>query len=327
MPKVSVIIPVYKVEEYLPACLESVANQTFQDFELILVDDGSPDTCGAMCDAYAAEHANAKVLHQQNMGLSEARNQGVKIATGEYVTFIDSDDYVTPDYIEYLVYLCEKYNTDVSVARRVILWDGEDVTLSNQENADYRFSVLDALTRIGYGEIDIYAWGKLYKRHLVEKYPYPIGQLYEDTATTYKLVGDANAVAYGTRMIYYWRQRQGSITHAVITERHYYGITAAKEQLAYMQRNYPEAVPAAKVRCVMKILDLSYRLVMGKMDRALFKRIRNDVKPFLGSVLRDRRAGLSIKIRATALVCGYLPYRLLSGVYTAARGFSNARRK
>lgn len=327
MPKVSVIIPVYKVEEYLPSCLKSVANQTFQDFELILVDDGSPDTCGAMCDAYAAEHANTKVLHQQNMGLSEARNQGVKIATGEYVTFIDSDDYVTPDYIEYLLYLCEKHETDVSVARKVIFWDGEEPDIPHGENTDSRFSVTEALSRICYAKMDICAWGKLYKRHLVEKYPYPIGQLYEDTATTFKLVGDANAVAYGTRAIYCWRQRQGSITHAVITERHYYGITAAKEQLAYMERNYPEVIPAAKARCVMKILDLSYRLVMGKMDRELFGRIRNDVKPLLGSVLKDRRAGMSLKVRATALACGYLPYCLLSRIYTVLKGTGNTHRK
>lgn len=326
MPKVSVIVPVYKVEEYLPACLESVSKQTFQDFELILVDDGSPDTCGAMCDAYAAEHVNTKVLHQQNMGLSEARNQGVKIAAGEYITFIDSDDYVTPDYIEYLLYLCEKYETDVSVARRVIFWDGEEVKFPNQKNTDCMLPVPEALTRICYGSVDICAWGKLYKRHLVERYPYPKGQLYEDTATTYKIVGDANAVAYGTRVVYCWRQRQGSITHAVITERHYFGITAAKEQLAYMERNYPEVVPAAKARCVMKIIETSYRLVMGKMDRELFNRARKDIKPLLGGVLKDRKAGWSLKIRGSALICGYVPYRILSKIYTVAKGSSNTHR-
>ena len=327
MPKVSVIIPIYNVEEYLPACLDSVSKQTFRDFELVLVDDGSPDSCGAMCDAYAAEHANTKVLHQQNMGLSEARNQGVKIATGEYVTFIDSDDYVTPDYIEYLVYLCEKYEADVSVARKVTFWDGEKAVIPEKEDTDCRLSVPEALSRICYGTVDIYAWGKLYKRHLVERYPYPKGQLYEDTATTYKLVGDANALACGTKVVYCWRQRQGSITHAAITERHYFGIVAAKEQIAYMERNYPEAVPAARARCVMKIVDTSYRLVMGKMDREIFDRVRRDVKPLLKGALKDPKVGGSLKMRSTALVCGHVPYRLLSIFYTVFKGSGNKHRK
>lgn len=319
MPKVSVIIPVYKVEQYLPACLDSVSNQTFQDFELILVDDGSPDTCGAMCDAYAQEHPNTKVIHQQNMGLSEARNQGVKIATGEYVTFIDSDDYVSADYLAYLVYLTEKYDAEVSVSEKVSFWDDKQPQVRSREEKDCQLDTVPALIQICYNKVPICAWGKLYKRYLVEKYPYPKGELYEDTATTYKIVGAVKSIAYGTRQTYFWRQRGGSITHAKIDERHMFGITAGKEQISYMEKYYPEAVAAAKVRCVMKIIDISYRLVMSKTRDDLFRKTRRELKPLLSAVLRNKKAGLSLKVRAVALYMGRIPYFVISKLYTVVK--------
>ena len=320
MPKVSVIVPVYKVETLLPACLKSIEDQTFRDFELILVDDGSPDSCGAMCDEYAATHSNTRVLHQENMGLSEARNQGVKIATGEYVTFIDSDDLVTPDYIEYLLYLIEKYGTEVSAANMQMFWGENPGEMVNKELRDMSVPVPEALSLICYNKIGITAWGKLYKRYLVERYPYPKGQLYEDTATTYKIVGDIPAVAFGTKKIYHWRQRAESITHAVITERHLFGLTAAQEQLAYMQERYPSVVPAAQSRYAMKAIDLAYRLALGKTDKALFARIRAHAIPLAKPVLRNRKNSLSLKLRTLALRMGYFPHWLVSKLYHAVKG-------
>lgn len=322
MPKVSVIVPVYRVEAYLLECLQSISNQTYRDFELILVDDGSPDSCGAMCDAYAAQHTNTRVLHTDNAGLSEARNRGVRVAVGEYVVFVDSDDYVSPDYVEYLVYLADKYGSEVSCAERLSFWDGEPLPEWHREEQEWMMPAGQALSAICYNKMPICAWGKLYKRHLLETFPYPAGQLYEDTATTYKIVGAAGAMAYGNRPVYYWRQRKGSITHAVITERHLYGVVAAKEQIDYMRQYYPEALPAANARCAMKILDLSYRLIMGKMDADLFQRLRRELKPILPALLKDKKAGISLKIRSVALSMGYLPYLLLSKLYRAAKGTS-----
>ena len=315
MPKISVIVPVYKVEAYLLVCLKSIEKQTFQDFELILIDDGSPDSCGAICDEYAETHPNTRVLHQKNKGLSEARNEGVRISSGEYISFIDSDDYVSPDYLEYLFSLIEKYDADVSIAKEVRFWDDKTPIVPQQEPTDEVMSPSEALNRICYNKLGVYAWGKLYKRHLVEQYPYPAGQLYEDTATTYKLVGASNAFAAGSRVVYYWRQRQGSITHDVITERHLYGITAAQNQLKYMKENYPENVSAARARCGMKIIDLAYRMVMGKTDKALFNRIRAEVKPICRDILCDSKASLSLKTRIFALRMGYIPYLFLSKIY------------
>lgn len=318
-PKISVIVPVYRVEQYLPTCLDSIAAQTFRDFELILVDDGSPDTCGAMCEEYAADHPNARVIHQENAGLSEARNNGVKAAKGEYVTFIDSDDFVSPDYLDYLLYLAEKHEVEVSWAKCLPFPDGQTPSRPDTPEKERKIPAGQALSEMCYGKLQIYACAKLYRRELCETYPYPAGQLYEDTATTYKIVGDTEHIAYGSRVIYYWRQRSGSITHAAIDERHFYGITAAKEQLAYMEQRYPEAIPAARARCAMKIIDLSYRLVMGsRRNKALFQRIRAEIKPILPQLMQDKKAGLSLKVRSTVLSWGYVPYRILSACYHLA---------
>lgn len=114
-PLISIIVPVYKVEAYLKKCVDSILAQTYQKYELILVDDGSPDRCGEICDQYARDCAAVRVIHQANQGQAAARNNGVKSSTGELITFIDSDDYVEPDYLEYLLGLLRRYNADIAV--------------------------------------------------------------------------------------------------------------------------------------------------------------------------------------------------------------------
>ena len=125
---VSIIIPVYKVEKYLPNCIESILRQTFKDFELILVDDGSPDNCGEICEEYAQKDSRIKVVHQPNGGLSAARNSGIDIAKGDYLTFIDSDDFVFPHYLEILVKLCQENDADMSVCSSVRCSSNDSLT-------------------------------------------------------------------------------------------------------------------------------------------------------------------------------------------------------
>ena len=321
MPKVSVIIPVYGVEEYLPECLASISRQTFRDFELILVDDGSPDGCGALCDAYAAEHPNTRVIHQENAGQSVARNRGVAESSGEYITFIDSDDYVTPDYIEYLLYLAEKFDAEISVAGMVKFWDGRKGKIPNSAETEREYKTGEALSLICYGKIGIFLWGKLFKRHLVEANPCPAGKIYEDVATTHKIVGATNAVASGSRVIYYWRQRAGSTSHAArVDERQMYGLTAAKEQLAYMQKNYPEAIAGAQVRCAKKIMSLASLIVMSEKQPERFEYLRAEMKPLLRPLWKNRRVKFRIKVLALCLRLGYGPYSLVLKAYSRISG-------
>ena len=316
MPKVTVIIPVYKVENYIDECLNAMSRQTYKDFELILVDDGSPDSCGDICEKYAEGHPNTKVIHQENAGLSEARNNGVKQSSGEYIIFIDSDDYVTDDYVEYLVGLIEKYDADVAIGENVKFTDGKAPKITPKTETDICCDSAEVLSKICYNEYPICAWGKIYKRNLVEKFPYPAGALYEDLATTYKIVGEAEKIAYGNRVIYFWRQRKGSITHETVTERHLYGITATKNMLEYIKENYPSAVPAAQVRCANKIIDTAYRIVMGNTDKTMFNRVRAEIKLFVKPILSNKKSSFTVKLRCITLSWGYFWFKAVCMLYS-----------
>ncbi len=215
---ISVIIPVYKVEEFLPECIESVMNQTYNNLEIILVDDGSPDNCPQICESYAKKDKRIKVLHKKNGGVSEARNVGLTVAIGEYITFIDSDDYVAEEYLEQL-YINLK-GCDVSECGIGYL-DEDGIKSSKSGNA----VVLDwktYLTETNLNGFLSYAvvWGKLYKRELFSNIFFPIGRANgEDEATAFKLVYEAQRVSRIYEPLYYYRQRQDSASKNNITEK------------------------------------------------------------------------------------------------------------
>ena len=200
------------MEAYLPRCVENLLSQTYKDFEIILVDDGSPDTCPAMCDAYAKKYSNIHALHKENGGLSDARNAGMTAAKGEYVTFVDSDDYVHPAYLEMLMQGIRQ-GADFSVCGFTEVYDGNGI-----EDLDTsRISVACVNAKEGLAEIlyqgfhDVSACGILLPASLARKYPFPKGKLFEDLYTTYKFYLAAETVAFIRVPLYYYFQRKGSI--------------------------------------------------------------------------------------------------------------------
>lgn len=211
-PKISVIVPAYKVEEYLPRCMESLMSQTYKDFEIILVDDGSPDTCPAMCDAYAKKYSNIHALHKENGGLSDARNVGMTAAKGEYVTFVDSDDYVHSAYLEMLMQGIRQ-GADFSVCGFTEVYDGNGIEdLDTSRISAAYVNAKEGLVEILYqGFHDVSAWGILLPASLARKYPFPKGKLFEDLYTTYKFYLAAETVAFIRVPLYYYFQRKGSI--------------------------------------------------------------------------------------------------------------------
>lgn len=205
MPKISVIVPVYRVEAYLDRCVQSILDQTYTDFELILVDDGSPDNCGAMCDTWAQKDSRIQVIHKENGGLSDARNVGFEASTGEWITFIDSDDYVHSNMLEALYNAVKEYNVKVSICGyahtsgepleamdfTAKVWKPKDFYLQHNVNATV-------------------AWGKLYHRSTVLLYPK--GKLHEDEYTTYKILFACEQIAFIASPLYSYFLNQQSIT-------------------------------------------------------------------------------------------------------------------
>lgn len=211
MPLISVIVPVYKVEKYIHKCIDSILNQTFRDFELFLVDDGSPDNCGKICDEYSTKDDRIIVIHKENGGLSDARNVAIDRANGEYLTFIDSDDYVAPDYLESL------YNA--------LIQSDSDIAISNittfAENGQYDnefYKITDKIEVLEGKDIfsTIYrpnACAKLYKRFIFDDIRYPVERLYEDAFVYHDVLSKANRIVLTGVNSYYYLVRDDSIMH------------------------------------------------------------------------------------------------------------------
>lgn len=207
--KVSVIIPVYNVENYLKDCLDSVAAQTYNNIEIIIIDDGSTDKSGEICKKYEAEHQNIKYIFQKNQGLSAARNTGLDACTGEYVYCLDSDDFIASNSIEMMVREIEKNGVDIVATGFLII--NEERKYKDDKIARAEFHT--ATPKEFYLQIiSNHACSKLYKRALFDGIRYPVGQNYEDVATTHKLFYKSNKVSYTEEGFYYYRIRKSAIT-------------------------------------------------------------------------------------------------------------------
>ncbi len=241
MPRISVIVPVYKVEKYLHECIDSILSQTFSDFELLLIDDGSPDKCGEICDAYATTDKRVKVIHQKNRGLSAARNSGLDIACGRFVTFIDSDDVVNIYYLEALYRMHIQYNADVVVSSFSSFINcyaqkeqciSEDVICMSSKGA-----VLSVYSS-NVDRIPIVSCGKLYDIRLFDAVRFPIGKIHEDQYVTPIVLYMAKRVVWLKAPIYGYRKREGSIMNVGFSLNRFDSIEAMDYCISFFNMNY-----------------------------------------------------------------------------------------
>jgi len=213
--QISVIVPVYKVEPYLDRCVNSLLNQTFRDFELILVDDGSPDNCGRMCDEYARRDDRIRVIHKENGGLSSARNAGLDISQGTFVAFVDSDDWVHPWYLELLHAAAHEFGTDIACCElKPIHSEEEQIQLTEKPKACLKLPEDVYVHSSGKG-IRAYMTRLLIRRDLFAQVRFPVGKLYEDAIVTPKIVFQVDQIAFVDAPLYNYYQRLGSIVNSV----------------------------------------------------------------------------------------------------------------
>lgn len=216
---ISVIVPCYNVEQYLPRCIDSILKQTYKNLEVWLVDDGSPDRCGEICDEYAKTDSRIKVIHKKNGGLSDARNAALDIAKGEYIVFVDSDDYIAPNHIRGLYDLLTEYHADIAVNPPCVFLQG-NMPRPCGDDKIYIFSGHEAFQNMFYQkQIETSAWGKMYKRELFEGIRYPYGLYFEDNPTTYKLLLKSNRVVFQNRQSYFYLIRSNSIEGATFSKK------------------------------------------------------------------------------------------------------------
>lgn len=211
---ISVIVPVYNVELYLKRCLDSLINQTYKDFEIILVNDGSTDSSPILCDEYAEKNAFITVIHQKNAGLSVARNNGVSNAKGDYVTFIDSDDLVDSDYLSILYNLLINNNAELSCCSYKTFSCEDELEKINKTNSVECFTGSEAMQYMFYGKIHgTSACAILLKREIVLKYNFTPGKYHEDDLVSFKYFYNSSKVVYTSSELYFYYQRTGSIMH------------------------------------------------------------------------------------------------------------------
>lgn len=236
MPEISVVVPVYNVEKYLKRCIDSLLTQSFDSFDLILVDDGSQDNCGKICDEYKNADNRITVIHQENRGLSEARNTGIewalKNSDAEWITFIDSDDWVHPDYLKMLYETAAEYNVNMSICNCLKTPDFS-VDIEYSESSVKVFSAEDFWCFRQYGT----SCAKLYKKSDFNNIRYPKGLLYEDVFVTYRLIFKQSKVAYIENPLYFYYTRPESITHSQWNPKVLSRLKGAEQQLKFFKNN------------------------------------------------------------------------------------------
>lgn len=301
---ISVIVPVYNVEKYLDKCIQSILKQTYKDFELILVDDGSLDNSPQMCDEYAQKDKRVKVIHKANGGLSDARNVGTLNASGQYVTYIDSDDYVSDDYLEVLNWLIIKYNADMAVTGISVFYEGDQPKKSKRIK-EYVYTGEKALEKMLYQDtLDTSACAMLLPIQIAREYPFPYGKYHEDEFTTYKYYAATNKIAVTTKKQYFYLQRKGSIMH-VFGQASLDELEAADNLVAYCEKKYPNLVPAAKSKkysdyCQVLLSTSNFKIKQPE----IYSKIEKYLLTTKNDMLRDKSVRLKNKISAMILIFG-----------------------
>ena len=241
MPKLSIIVPIYNVEKYLPRCIESILNQTFREFELILINDGSTDNCKEICEKYKKIDSRIIVVNKKNGGVSSARNFGIDISRGEYIGFVDPDDFIDANMYEILFNTANSYNSDMVICDyyKVSEYDikkYEEIQLNNKGIIVENINNIDAIERIlTVGEKFIVAWNKIYKRRLFENLRYNEGMIYEDEFLAHRILYRCNKVSIINSSLYYYVQRKGSIVNSTFSSKKFDKVYAIKDRVDFLK--------------------------------------------------------------------------------------------
>lgn len=282
MPEVSVIVPVYKAEAFLPACIDSILSQTFQDLEVILVDDGSPDGCGAICEEYAAKHSRISVIHQENQGQAAARNHAMTRAKGNWICFVDSDDLIHPSMVELLYKAAVDTGAGISMCQML-----EAVSLPEDFYREYgdtcEVLAMDEETLVALHDREKYpgwvACAKLIRREIVEKYPFTPGRVYEDNAAVCWWLGETEVLASLPYPMYFYRGNPDSTTKRSFSLKKLDYQWALGEIIRFCNVS---GFPVLKERFVQRLAEEAAgccRILLGDWNRPdVVKKVKKDLR-------------------------------------------------
>lgn len=304
-PLISVIVPIYNVESLLPRCIDSILTQSYPHLEIILVDDGSPDGCGRICNEYALKDPRIRVIHQENAGLAGARNAGLDIARGEYLGFVDSDDHIAPDMYEILLGCITEKNADIAICGRYMelesgelipMFDLPEVQVFDNHEAVQRFLLSDGL--------DAAAWDKLYSRKIWGDARYPLYYVSEDVPVTSRLLAKAERVVHCGKPLYYYLQRAGSLSHGAFNDKsaglyHFY-----REVGLEMGERFPDLREEGLYYYYKALLVLLFRYAGSRSRAPIGREIYSQVRKNIAGICSNRYLKAKYKIFALGACVG-----------------------
>lgn len=302
---VSIIVPIYNVEEYLDSCINSIVNQTYENIEVVLVDDGSTDKCGAICDKWSKKDSRIKVIHKENGGISDARNKGINIAKGSFYVFVDSDDIVTNDMVETLMFYQQKYSSDIVQGMFKDFINEEDVIVDNEKAKCTVINGIDAIKNmydIKNGIRSTVVWNKLYKAELFKELRFPKGKIHEDEFTVYKLYYKSSKVILLDKIVYLYRKRPESTMGKGFNLNRFYWLEANEERIKFFEDNINDEMLIEKAieEYGNRVMEYHYLLNKHyKNDKKNSGILLDKAKDIKKRYLKCKNIGVKSKIKFT----------------------------
>lgn len=321
-PLISVIVPVYNVAEYLPQCVDSIINQTYENLEIILVDDGSIDDCPGLCDEYAKRDSRIRVIHKKNGGASDARNAGLDICTGEWIGFVDGDDYIDKEMYEKLYCVAVETNSDVSACQSIHDRNGRLLYQNYKRKQEILLSKEEMIDRMFCGNVRIMpVWLRLYKKEIFINLRFPVGKIYEDAFIILSIIDEASRMVIIPDALYYYRLRIGSAMNVRYwNENIWDAICVYKHNFSIIKTKYPSKLNEglyrlcwsyrASIRLALQTSDYKNHIEEIEMYRNIFR--RNVLKHFFNSFL-------SVREMIDTILVAIMPL----GIYAMIRRYFN----
>ena len=299
---ISVIVPVYNVEKYLERCVKSIVAQTYKDLEILLIDDGSTDKSGKMCDDFQQTDSRIKAFHKQNGGLSDARNYGIEHSAGEFISFVDSDDYIDEKMLETLHRLITENDADLAVCSAMDVFEGKEVT-QVKEIKEFNLNKVESYKYMLRGDGIPSACNKLYKRQTVGDVKFPVGKLYEDGFFTPQILKKVEKTAVTSKPMYYYFRRADSITTKPFRKGDLDVIEAYDKCVKQVKELCPEALPYAEFRYRNAYFNVLDKMLMRDDCKEIpeYKQVVKYLKKHTAQIVKDPGFGKMRKIAAVAL--------------------------
>ena len=319
--KVSIIVPVYKVEKFLERCVESIIKQTYQNIEIILIDDESPDECPKMCDQYEIKDNRIKVIHKKNGGLSDARNAGLDIASGEYIAFVDSDDWIESDFIETLYMNAEREKADISVVGYQLIWEDGRIRRFSRDEEYYVFDRENAIRELlKQKKFQCMVCQKMYRKQIFETIRFPVGKIYEDVAIGLSTFLKAERVVVSGKVKYNYFQRSDSIVNAKFDKRKLFFLECCNKIIDYsdsQNKLFDLEAHTFYLRALMMFTLQLYQLDEEKYESTV-KWLENEIRRCRRFIWKNPSIELKKKI-VLSLICVQFPRRILVTLWSGGK--------